>query len=309
MLRSEEGHYRLLAQRTGEEWDEACRAAESALLRAALIGGQRGLRAGVDGPVEVSVTWAVKMGTRHPQEATCRWPDPGSDAAGVPDVAVIGARDRLRTAVAAAVRPCGGAGGLRLDQPRGSAHLAPAPCGGGPLDPPTGRGVARAGPGAGRERAGRRALGCAGRAASSTKEGEEHDPENPGRCRRLPGRPGRGEGGHRPGHAGAGAPADGPRVGPGGRPLGRPRVRSGAGAAGLPRPAWPSRPGSTWRPSCATDIPGEQILRAVRAWPADIIVIGRRDTGGVGEPYVGSETREVLEFCECPVLVVPRRVA
>jgi nucleotide-binding universal stress UspA family protein len=55
--------------------------------------------------------------------------------------------------------------------------------------------------------------------------------------------------------------------------------------------------------------PGEQILRAVRAWPADIVVIGRRDTGGVGEPYVGSETREVLEFCECPVLVVPRRVA
>jgi V/A-type H+-transporting ATPase subunit D len=103
VLRSEESHYRLLAQRSGEEWDKQCRTAESALLRAALIGGRRGLRAGVDGPVEVSVTWAVKMGTRHPQEATCRWPDPGSDAAGVPDVAVIGARDRLRTAVAAAV--------------------------------------------------------------------------------------------------------------------------------------------------------------------------------------------------------------
>ena len=53
---------------------------------------------------------------------------------------------------------------------------------------------------------------------------------------------------------------------------------------------------------------GEQILLAAREWPADLIVIGRRDTGGAGEPYVGSETREVLEFSECPVLVVPRRV-
>lgn len=54
---------------------------------------------------------------------------------------------------------------------------------------------------------------------------------------------------------------------------------------------------------------GEQILLAAREWQADLIVIGRRDTGGAGEPYVGGETREVLEFCECPVLVVPRRTA
>lgn len=54
--------------------------------------------------------------------------------------------------------------------------------------------------------------------------------------------------------------------------------------------------------------PGEQILRAAREWSADMIVIGRRDTGGAGEPYVGGETREVLEFSECPVLVVPRRL-
>ena len=105
VLRTEESHYRLLAQRTGEEWDEACRSAETALLRAALIGGQRGLRAGVDGqPAQVTVTWAIKMGTRHPESATCSWPEADSDVAGLPDVAVVGARGLLREAATAAVR-------------------------------------------------------------------------------------------------------------------------------------------------------------------------------------------------------------
>lgn len=105
VLRAEEGHYRLLAQRSKEEWERSCRSAESALVRASLIGGQRGLRAGIDGsPAEVSVTWAIKMGTRHPETAECRWADGGSDAAGLPDVAVIGARRQLRDAAEAAVR-------------------------------------------------------------------------------------------------------------------------------------------------------------------------------------------------------------
>lgn len=55
--------------------------------------------------------------------------------------------------------------------------------------------------------------------------------------------------------------------------------------------------------------PGEEILRAAHRWSASVIVIGRRDTGRPGEGYVGGETRQVLEFCEQPVLVVPRRVS
>lgn len=65
------------------------------------------------------------------------------------------------------------------------------------------------------------------------------------------------------------------------------------------------------RVSCETELlegdPGNEILKAARSWPAGLIVLGRCDTGGPGDPYVGSETRQVLEFCEQPVLVVPRR--
>jgi nucleotide-binding universal stress UspA family protein len=51
--------------------------------------------------------------------------------------------------------------------------------------------------------------------------------------------------------------------------------------------------------------PAPQIIDQARAWPADIIVIGRSRRPGTGQPYVGSQTREVLEFADVPVLVVP----
>ena len=46
-------------------------------------------------------------------------------------------------------------------------------------------------------------------------------------------------------------------------------------------------------------------LEQSRTWPADLIVLGRSDRPGPGEPYVGAETRRVLEFADRPVLVVP----
>ncbi len=52
--------------------------------------------------------------------------------------------------------------------------------------------------------------------------------------------------------------------------------------------------------------PAARILTAARDWQADLIVIGRSDVPGTGRPYVGSVTRNVLEFSDCPVLVVPR---
>ena len=51
--------------------------------------------------------------------------------------------------------------------------------------------------------------------------------------------------------------------------------------------------------------PAPQILDQARGWPADVIVIGRSRQPGTGQPYVGSQTREVLEFADVPVLVVP----
>jgi nucleotide-binding universal stress UspA family protein len=49
------------------------------------------------------------------------------------------------------------------------------------------------------------------------------------------------------------------------------------------------------------------ILEQARAMPADLIVVGRSDLAGAGQPYVGGHTRHVLEFAEVPVLVVPAR--
>jgi nucleotide-binding universal stress UspA family protein len=51
--------------------------------------------------------------------------------------------------------------------------------------------------------------------------------------------------------------------------------------------------------------PAQEILQEARRWPADLVVIGRGPEPGVGGPYVGRETRIVLEYAEQPVLVVP----
>lgn len=51
--------------------------------------------------------------------------------------------------------------------------------------------------------------------------------------------------------------------------------------------------------------PAHLILEQARSWSAQLIVIGRGLERGVGGPYVGRETRMVLEFADQPVLVVP----
>jgi nucleotide-binding universal stress UspA family protein len=53
--------------------------------------------------------------------------------------------------------------------------------------------------------------------------------------------------------------------------------------------------------------PATRILEQARSWPADLVVIGRGEHRGAGGPWVGKETRMVLEFADQPVLVVPRR--
>ena len=47
------------------------------------------------------------------------------------------------------------------------------------------------------------------------------------------------------------------------------------------------------------------ILEQSQAWDADLIVIGRSDSTGIGRAYVGHHTRHVLEFADRPVVVVP----
>ncbi|WP_193311374.1 universal stress protein [Georgenia satyanarayanai] len=52
--------------------------------------------------------------------------------------------------------------------------------------------------------------------------------------------------------------------------------------------------------------PAALVLAEARRWQADLVVIGRSGARGPGRTAVGSVTREVLEFADVPVLVVPR---
>lgn len=52
--------------------------------------------------------------------------------------------------------------------------------------------------------------------------------------------------------------------------------------------------------------PFRHILEHARSWDAELIVMGRSDRRGPSSPYLGSVTEHVLEFAECPVLVVPQ---
>jgi len=45
------------------------------------------------------------------------------------------------------------------------------------------------------------------------------------------------------------------------------------------------------------------VLDEARRWHADLVVVGRSEIRGPGSSYVGSVTRHILEFSECPVLV------
>jgi nucleotide-binding universal stress UspA family protein len=51
--------------------------------------------------------------------------------------------------------------------------------------------------------------------------------------------------------------------------------------------------------------PAARILAHAREVKADIVVLGRSGLAGLGQPYIGSQTRHVLEFTEWPVVVVP----
>jgi nucleotide-binding universal stress UspA family protein len=52
--------------------------------------------------------------------------------------------------------------------------------------------------------------------------------------------------------------------------------------------------------------PARRILAEAQAWDSDLTVIARSQRRRrAGDPYVGGETAQVLEFTEQPVLVIP----
>ena len=91
---------------------------------------------------------------------------------------------------------------------------------------------------------------------------------------------------------------------PGGTPMG---VRRGqARAALLARvTAIAAAEGVVVETVLVTGRVGAELLVAARGWDAELLVIGKSGRPVVGDPYVGSLTRHVLEFAEQPVVVVP----
>ncbi len=101
ILAAELARLQAAAEQTGREWQQRSAEADRLLLRAALLGGQRAVRlaAGTE-YAEVTITYTVTMGARHPASTRCSVP-----AASTWDGPVLAAaRQAHAEALAAAVR-------------------------------------------------------------------------------------------------------------------------------------------------------------------------------------------------------------
>ena len=65
------------------------------------------------------------------------------------------------------------------------------------------------------------------------------------------------------------------------------------------------RRGAGHRPNCLSGDTGPVVLATAQDWPADLVIVGKSARSASGEPYVGTNTRHILEFAEQPVIVVP----
>ena len=110
VLTAELDRARATAGRTGQEWDTACREAQQALLRAVLLGGERAIRLAGGADAQVTISYTMTMGARHP--AGARYTAAGPE--GWDGAAVAAARQAHRAALAAAVRHAAAAAALAV---------------------------------------------------------------------------------------------------------------------------------------------------------------------------------------------------
>jgi V/A-type H+-transporting ATPase subunit D len=105
VLQREQQRFHLQAERAAAEWRDSCREAQTWLVRAALLGGQRAIAAAVpDGLADAEVAWTVAMGVRHPRDAVVRSAVPAATAATPANTALVVAAEAYRTALAAGAR-------------------------------------------------------------------------------------------------------------------------------------------------------------------------------------------------------------
>jgi V/A-type H+-transporting ATPase subunit D len=104
ILRTEQAAFALLLERSALAWSEASRDAETWLLRAALLGGEEGVRppAGQP-PAEVSITWTNALGTTYPSHGTCTSPPTDPRMASVAPAGLVEASAAYRRALQAAM--------------------------------------------------------------------------------------------------------------------------------------------------------------------------------------------------------------
>jgi nucleotide-binding universal stress UspA family protein len=50
--------------------------------------------------------------------------------------------------------------------------------------------------------------------------------------------------------------------------------------------------------------PSDEIVKAAKAWPADLVIVGSHGRGGVERVLLGSVAEAVVRHAHCPVLVV-----
>ena len=115
ILRREQERLRLLERRTGEELRRSCGDADRWLLRAALLGGQRGLRLGTARErAGVTIAWRDTMGIRYPAEASCALPEPSPPPPAAAAALGPAAADAYRAALAAAVAHAAATAAVRV---------------------------------------------------------------------------------------------------------------------------------------------------------------------------------------------------
>jgi vacuolar-type H+-ATPase subunit D/Vma8 len=105
ILRLEQQRLHRAVVASGQEWAACCADANTWLLRAALLSGQRGLQdAAADGVADVTLTWQVRAGVRYPAAADCVLPGPPAAGRAPGSSAVVHAETAHRAALVAAVR-------------------------------------------------------------------------------------------------------------------------------------------------------------------------------------------------------------
>ncbi len=105
ILHEEGQRLALLTRRTGAAWDAAHREAETWLLRAVLLTGERGVRLASRPPsTEVELAWTHNMGTSYPVEARVTIAEVPSSAPPAASAALVSARAAYERAAEAAAQ-------------------------------------------------------------------------------------------------------------------------------------------------------------------------------------------------------------